>query len=126
MRRIKLVSALLLLVSLSSLAATKARAWQEGTLKDVTSEPGSRIVGTMNQGHGTVVQARNDATFYFIETADYTYVAKRTLTRRGDKQVPVTVNDPVKFAIEKDDFYLLDEKGKEHKLTLEKKIRNQK
>lgn len=71
------------------------------------------------------MQARNDATFYTIETAEYVYVAKRTLVRRGDKQLSVTVNDPVKFAIEGQDFYLQDEHGKEHKLTLEKKTRKQ-
>ncbi|HEY6250997.1 MAG TPA: hypothetical protein VI685_13635, partial [Candidatus Angelobacter sp.] len=63
----------------------------------------------------------DDATYYTIETDDLIYIAKRTLTRRHDKQVKITVNAPVKFAISGDDFYLLDEDGKEHKLSIEEK-----
>ena len=77
----------------------------------------------MNNGHGSLVQRRDDATFYQIETDDYSYIAMRTLTSRGDRQLQVTVNTAVKFAIDKDDFYLKDATGKEHKLTLEKKIK---
>jgi len=33
----------------------------------------------------------------------------------------VTIDTPVKFAIEKKTCYLLDEEGEEHKLTVERK-----
>jgi hypothetical protein len=37
--------------------------------------------------------------------------------------VPIReINAPVRFAVEKEDCYLLDEEGKEHKLVVEKKI----
>lgn len=64
---------------------------------------------------------RDDATYYEVDAGDVIYVAKRTLTRRGDKQLKLTVNTPVRFAVKKDDFYLLDEDGKQHKLSIEKK-----
>jgi hypothetical protein len=36
------------------------------------------------------------------------------------------VNAPVKYAISGDDLYLLDEDGKEHKLSVEEKIAKKK
>jgi hypothetical protein len=60
--------------------ATKDRDWQSGTLIDVSSQTGSRLVGTINNGQGDLIQRRNDATFYQIQTPEFTYVAKRTLT----------------------------------------------
>jgi hypothetical protein len=44
------------------------------------------------------------------------------MVKKHDKPLEVTVNAPVKFAIEKGDCYLLDDEGKEHKLMVEKKI----
>jgi hypothetical protein len=38
----------------------------------------------------------------------------------------VTVNAPVKYAISGDELYLLDEDGKEHKLSVEEKIAKKK
>lgn len=95
--------------------------WKTGTLINVTSERGTRTVGSGSGGNIAVNTLRNDATYYEIDAGDLIYVAKRTLTRRGDKQLKLTVNAAVKFAIKKDDFYLLDEDGKQHKLSLEKK-----
>lgn len=96
--------------------------WKAGILKDISTNESSRVIGTMNAGQGVLVQARHDSTFYTIESGDYVYVAKRTLTRHNDKQLELIVNGPVKFAIHKLDFYILDERGERHKLTLEKKI----
>jgi hypothetical protein len=70
---------------------------------------------------GHVLLRRDDASYYAIDSGDMIYTIKRTLTSRHDKQLKVTINAPVKFAIEKDDVYLLDEEGKEHKLPLESK-----
>ncbi len=58
---------------------------------------------------------------YSIETDTYTYEANLVLKHAKDKQPPVTVNGPIKFAIIKNDFYIQDEQGKEHKLVLVKK-----
>jgi len=125
MRRLASVAIVVLVIGVALSAEKKPRTWQEGMLRDVSSQTGSRLVGTSNNGHGSLIQKRDDATFYTVETSEYTYVAKRTLTSRGDKQLSLTINDPVKFAIERDDFYLQDDKGKEHKLTIEKKTRNE-
>jgi hypothetical protein len=47
------------------------------------------------------------------------YVAERGLLSRGDKPLLVTINSQVKFYIKGQDIYLLDEAGKEHKLSIE-------
>lgn len=105
------------IASFLTFAKDKPREWKTGTLFDTTSEKGKRLVGS----GGSIHERRDDATYYAIESGDIIYTLKRTLTSRHDKQLRVTINGPVKFAIEKDDFYLLDEDGKEHKLSLESK-----
>jgi hypothetical protein len=97
--------------------------WHTGTLLSVQMEHGTRVVSSTNTyTHDTTVgSARNDATFYEIDAGDFIYVAKRTLYLRHDRQLHVTTNANVKFALSGDDFYLMDDEGKEHKLTLEEK-----
>jgi hypothetical protein len=43
------------------------------------------------------------------------------MIKKHDKPLNVTINAPVKFAIENEDCYLLDDQGTEHKLVVEKK-----
>lgn len=115
-----------MLFSVLAIAKDKApRDWKTGTLFDMTSEKGTRLVGNYSSNHGTAYgslhERRDDATYYAIESGDTVYVIKRTLTRRRDKQLNLTINGPVKFAVENEDVYLMAEDGKEHKLTLESK-----
>lgn len=63
----------------------------------------------------------NDLTLYTIDDGKYLFVVSRRMTKKHDKPLDLTVNAPIKFAIEKSDCYLLDEEGNEHKLTVEKK-----
>jgi hypothetical protein len=65
---------------------------------------------------------RDDLTFYKIDAGSMIYVCARTLRNRRDKALDVTINRPVRFAIEGSTCYLQDDEGKEHKLSLEKKI----
>lgn len=50
------------------------------------------------------------------------YVVARTLRIRRDKASDVTINGPIQFAIEGSTCYLRDAEGKEHKLSIEKKV----
>ena len=113
----------LTLISFSAIA--KDHKWQTGTLFDMTSEKGKTLVGHYHAqngyANGHLRERRDDATYYSIESGDMIYIVKRTLTSRGDKQLNLTINGPVKFCIEKEDVYLLDDDGKEHKLSLESK-----
>ncbi|HEY2497854.1 MAG TPA: hypothetical protein VGK24_12365 [Candidatus Angelobacter sp.] len=98
--------------------------WQTGLLIDTTAQTGSRLFGSFHDSQGMLIEKRNDATYYEIRSGEFTYIAKRTLTKRRDKQLLVTVNAEVKFRIKGSDVYLLADDGKEHKLSLEKVIKN--
>jgi hypothetical protein len=116
------ITALLaLLVALAAPAALMAKKdfqWQSGKLLDSNSQTGSRLVGV----NGTLQERRNDRTYYQIETDQYLYVVSRTLVRRHDKPLNVTINAPIQFAIDGEDVLMKDDTGEVHKLTLEKKI----
>ncbi len=125
--RLTLVGLLLLSASIALFAEKiPADAWQTGTLKDSSESWHSRSAGTINGNtgygvHGTMVSREYPIVQYSIETDTYTYEANLVLKHAKDKQPPVTVNSPIKFAIIKNDFYIQDEQGKEHKLVLVKK-----
>jgi hypothetical protein len=87
--------------------------WKTGKLTDVRFEKDSRLTGTTTR--------RNDSTYYEIDAGDLVCVVKQELRGRHDKQLNLTVNRPLKFAVVKGDFYVLDEDGKQHKLSIEKK-----
>jgi hypothetical protein len=109
-----------LLATLAPIACAKDkdRVWQTGTLLDSNTQTGSRVHAN---GYG-VDSSRNDLTYYRIDSGNMIYVVTRSLRNRRDKALDVTINRPVQFAIDGADCYLRDDKGKEHKLTIEKKI----
>lgn len=115
MRRIFPLLVVLLSAS-CAMAKVPASAWETGTLKDLTSDSQSKLIG-MN---GMLVQAQFVITHYFVESATYIYEADLRLRAKA-KRPPVTVNAPIKFALIGNDFYIQDEDGKEHKLMLVKK-----
>lgn len=123
MRRLR--RGLLLLVVCCSVASlARDRAWTTGTLVDSQTERGTRTVGIPSTiGSGPMIATlRNDVTVYTIDDGKYLWVVSRRMVKKHDKPLELTVNAPVKFAIEKGDCYLLDDEGKEHKLMVEKKI----
>jgi hypothetical protein len=115
--------ALLLLVVCSMLSLAKDHAWTTGTLVDSETERGTRTVGIPSTiGSGPMIATlRNDVTLYTIDDGKYLWLVSRRMVKKNDKSLELTVNAPVKFAIEKEDCYLLDDEGKEHKLVVEKK-----
>ena len=116
-RKILVQLAFIALFTFSAFGAKiPATSWQTGTLTDLTTDNESKIVGL----NGMLVQSHHVITHYFIESADYIYEANLVLHAK-DKQPPVTVNGPIKFALAGNDFYIQDEQGKEHKLALVKK-----
>jgi hypothetical protein len=73
-------------------------------------------------GSGPMIATlRNDVTLYTIDDGKYVWVVSRRMIKKHDKPLNVTINAPVKFAVENEDCYLLDDQGKEHKLVVEKK-----
>ena len=56
-----------------------------------------------------------------VDGGDKIYAISRLLKYRWNKEANVTVNGPVKFAIEGNHMYLLDDDGREHKAKIIKK-----
>jgi hypothetical protein len=114
----------LFLCVFSAVSVAKDRAWKTGTLVNAETQSGTRTVGippTIITGP-KITTLRNDVTFYTIDDGKYVWVVSRHMTKSEDKPLNVTVNAPVKFAIEKKACYLLDEQGEEHRLAVERKI----
>jgi len=101
---------LLLFISLMAAFSVPGRADE----KDLDWKTG-KLIDVQTRGRG-----RHAATYYAIDGGDLIYLAQRTVTRR-DKPLNVTVHGSVRFAVKGSDFYLLDDDGKPHRLTLEKK-----
>src|SRR5690348_16998437 len=115
--RVRCAAILTLLLSVLALAASdKKREWQEGKLIEVSNEP--YTYGSVVNGTGGIHQG--EYITYRIDDGRYIYTAKHS-HRRHDKGLSVTVNDKIKFAIEKEKVYILDEDGKEHELKFVKK-----
>jgi hypothetical protein len=120
----RLLCGVLFLGIFSAVSVAKDRAWKTGTLVNAETQSGTRTLGippTIVTGP-IIKTLRNDVTFYTIDDGKYVWVVSRHMTKAEDKPLNVTVNAPVKFAIEKKNCYLLDDQGEEHKLTLERKI----
>jgi hypothetical protein len=110
----KLIGMMLILSVLSLAKDNKPLEWITGTLLDVSSERGNRFIDGESY--------RNDVSYYTIDDGQkYIYVMKRTLKHRGDKELRVTVNAPIKFAVQGDGFTVMDDDGKTHTLSLQKR-----
>ena len=124
-----IVETLVLLICISlPLAAQSKRNWQTGTWRDTART--SETVGAVTNGTGsggsasaTTTAVRRVHQLYIIETTDYIYHAEQRLRWRWSNSVPLTVNESMKFAIEKDKIFVIGEDGKEYELSLIKKIK---
>lgn len=108
-------TSILALILLLLLGGIKEKDWQTGKLVELRDEP---IIAT----------SRARKYLYTVRAADYDYVASYQPTGffRRTNEIQLTVNTSVKFALDKDSLYLIDEKNHEFKLRLEKKILREK
>jgi hypothetical protein len=120
--------------SVTVISAQSNRQWQDGTWTDtdrisILAGSVSNATGTATTtgstthatANGSTVAVHRVSQVFVIETADRWYVASQRLRWRWSKPVPMTVNTPVKFAVEKDKLYVVGEDQKEYELTIEKK-----
>ena len=137
-RHAVLASVLALLPSVV-LCAEKARSWQTG--KVVDTERSRYFAGTVGNGNttGTVQEngtyqgsTNNSQTAVYrvyqtfaIEDETQVYMAEERLRWRWSKPANLTVNGPVKFAIQKRKLYVLDDDGKEHEMEIIKHVLKQ-
>jgi hypothetical protein len=127
---------LLALVLALSLAAEKQRDWQLGKVLDTQRQ--RYFAGTFSSGSANGKVDEDSGTFrgqtdssstavyrvfenFVIEGDKYVYLGQERLRWRWSKAANVTVNGPVKYAVEKRKLYILDEDGKEHEMEIVKK-----
>jgi hypothetical protein len=58
---------------------------------------------------------------FVVEGDKYVYLAQERLRRRWSKAANLTVNGPVKYAVEKRKLFVMDEDGKEPEMEIVKK-----
>ncbi len=117
-----LIAMALTTVLLTSLGASqKKRDWREGAWRSSDRMTDTR--GAVAAG-ATVVLVKRATQEFLIETSDYEYLIAQRLKSR-QKPLPMTVNGPARFAIDKDDVYVIAEDGKEYKLELLQKTLKQ-
>src|SRR5439155_26535501 len=62
---------------------------------------------------------------FMIEGETHAYLGQERLRWRWSKAANLTVNGPVKFAVEKRKLFVIDEDGKEHEMGIVKQILRQ-
>ena len=122
--------------------AEKKRDWQTGKVLD--SERSRYFAGTVGNASttGTAQANGNYGTYqgnintsqtavyrvyetFLIEGGTHAYLAQERLRWKWSKPANLTVNGPVKFAVEKRKLFVIDEDGKEHEMEIVKKVLRQ-
>jgi hypothetical protein len=126
---------LLVAVGVVAFGAQKQRAWEDGKVLD--SQRQRYFAGTIansntngsvdsdgnyhgNSTGGETAVYRVFETFV-IEGNKYVYLAQERLHWRWSKAANLTVNGPVKYAVEKRKLFVVDDDGKEHEMEIVKK-----
>ena len=110
-------------------ASAQTRNWQTGTLVE-TEQTKVRDGSTKNtirdnsdsSRHSTTTTTDNYDTYqvFTIDAGGKTYVARERLFFPWSKPALATVGEPVKFAVEKNNLYILGEDEKQHKAGIVK------
>jgi hypothetical protein len=114
-------------------AKAQTRDWQTGTLMETEQQKvlegsttnrttnGSGSNGNYSQDSTTTKTDNYDTYQVFTISGGQTiYVARERLYFPWSKPSLTTVGQPVKFAVEKNNLYILDAEGKQHKLGIVK------
>jgi hypothetical protein len=132
--------ALALALASAVVAGEKQRDWQMGKVLDTQRQRyfagtvgGGSTNGTVNTDTGTYHGQSDDSSTaiyrvyetFVIEGDQYVYLAQEHLRWRWSKAANVTVNGPVKYAVEKRKLYVMDEDRKEHEMEIVKKTLRQ-
>ena len=134
--------ALSMLMPLVAFSAEKVRNWQTG--KVVDTERSRYFAGTVGSGNttGTAQSNGNYGTYqgqtntsqtavyrvyqtFAIEGDTRVYMAQERLRWKWSKPANLTVNAPVKFAVEKRKLFVIDDDGKEHEMEILKQVLKQ-
>jgi len=133
---------LIVLLPTMAFSAEKVRNWQIGKVLD--TERSRIFAGTVGSGDttGTTQSNGNYGTYqgrtntsqravyrvyetFAIEGDTHIYIAQERLHWKWSKPASLTVNGPVKFAIEKRKLFVVDDDGKEHEMGIIKQVLKQ-
>ena len=133
------VSAILALIMILAAVPTvageaKARDWRVGRLLSLKDESWTSRTTTLvtcnstggytNCTGGQGAEWAHDTYYVTIAAGSKSYFASRTLSWRFQRSPRFTENMPVRFAVEGDKLFVLDETGREFKMYLSKKRKN--
>ena len=131
-----IVSLLILMLPLASWPQSKkARDWQEGVLLSVekTKELDSTTTTTDTQGkaksgdkyseQSTATKTQNYDYYavYAVQAGNIVYTARQHLMFDFSKPANITLGEKLKYAVEKDKLYMIDDNGKEFSAKIVKK-----
>jgi hypothetical protein len=135
------VGSLLIATALSTWGADNSREWKAGMLLE--TEKQQVLTGSTNRTNsdGTIkdkgkkadysqtttsTKTDNYDTFqvYTIQGDSKTYIARERLLFPWSKPASVSVGEKVKYVVEKNTLYLLDDEGKQHKAGISKVTMN--
>lgn len=131
------VGCLLIAITISTWGADNSRDWKFGTLVETEKEQvltGNtrrtnrdstvKDKGRKTEYSQTTTSKKTDDydTFqiYTIEDDSRTYIARERLLFPWSKPASVSVGEKVKFVVQKNTMYLLDDEGKQHKAGISK------
>ena len=137
MKRSSLMLSVFLLVIFSLPAFTASRAWRSGTLLETEKQEEHQGSIKRSNTEGTAKDRGNKTEYsqtttsttsedvdtfqvYTIEDDTKTYIAREKLLFPWSKPANVSVGEKVKFAVEKNTLFILDDDGKEHKAGIKK------
>jgi hypothetical protein len=124
---------LCLVLMLGVMVKAQSRNWQTGTLLETEQQKvlegsttnrinsGSGSNGNYS-GNSTSTKTDNYDTYqvFTISSGQTIYVAREHLFFPWSKPTLTTVGAPVKFAVEKNDLYVMDAEGRQHKMGIVK------
>jgi hypothetical protein len=131
------------LVAVAGWGGSKERDWQNAKLLDPdrthyfsnenlspeTSRPGLDTSVTSAAGYTASTNAASAAAsvhdYYIVETQDQVYLAER-LRLKSAQKAKLAVMRPVKFAVEKNKLYLMNENGEEYQTKIVKQVQAEK
>jgi hypothetical protein len=136
-RTLLTVGSLLISITISTWGADNSRDWKSGTLVETEKEQvltGNtrrtnrdstvKDKGRKTEYSQTTTSKKTDDydTFqiYTIEDDSRTYIARERLLFPWSKPASVSVGEKVKFVVQKNTMYLLDDEGKQHKAGISK------
>ena len=116
---------LVFVILCASVGLGNTRQWKDAKVIDITSDTG----GAAAASTGTLsVAVPINRTFYWVQTADTTYVLGPAITpcgrvfRRCPYLLNVTLHGKTKIAIDGKNAHILDDEGKDEKIPIAEKI----